>query len=182
MSHLYNVSTVIDSKRHLSMASCPSCGAPGVGGLEGCLSLFGTLGAREFEDPAYFAAHRLTVDAYCLQHPDQYMKSSKSAAAHLAAMCWTMENRRERHMPAALKRWVDGPRVFTRVVPPPPGQRGVLTLLSLADAADAADYEVRAFAWATSAWNAWSAHWPQARRWTAEALSAAPKRVRRPDK
>ena len=30
------------------------------------LSLFGTLGAREFEDPAYFAAHRLTVDAYCL--------------------------------------------------------------------------------------------------------------------
>ena len=37
-----------------SPPACPSCGAPGVGGLEGCLSLFGTFGAREFEDPAYW--------------------------------------------------------------------------------------------------------------------------------
>ena len=37
-----------------SPPACPSCGALGVGGLEGGLSLFGTLGAREFEDPAYW--------------------------------------------------------------------------------------------------------------------------------
>ena len=164
--------------RSPSRPPCPSCGAPGVGGLEGCLSLLGTLGAREFEDPAYFAAHRLTVDAYCLQHPDQYMKSTKSAAAHLAAMCWTMELRRERHMPAALKQRVDGPRTYTRVEPPPPTQRGELTLLSLVGAADAADYEARALEWATSAWNAWAMHWPQARQWVAEAMAEHASRTR----
>ena len=72
-------------------AGCPSCGAPGAGGLDGCLALFGALGAREFSDADYFRMHRLTVDAYCLQHPEQYMVSTKSAAAHLAAMCWSME-------------------------------------------------------------------------------------------
>ena len=154
-----------------SPSPCPSCGAPGVGGLEGCLSLFGTLGAREFEDPAYFGAHRLTVDAYCLQHPELYMKSTKSAAAHLAAMCWTMEHRRERHMPAALKRWVEGPRTYSPVEAPPPARRGELTLLSLVDAASPADYDRRALAWASSAWNAWAIHWPQARQWVAEALA-----------
>lgn len=156
--------------------ACPSCGAPGVGGLDGCLSLFGTLGAREFSDPAYFGAHRVTVDAYCLQHPDQYMKSSKSAAAHLAAMCWTMEHGRTRHLPAALKAWVDGPRIYPRVDPPPPARRGELTLLSLVEAADAAAYEARALAWAASVWEAWAPHWPQARRWVQEALAEQERR------
>jgi hypothetical protein len=71
-------------------AECPSCGAPGVGGLEGCRALLGRR-EREFSDPEYFRAHRLTVDAYSLQHPEQSMKSSKSAAAHLAGMCWSRE-------------------------------------------------------------------------------------------
>lgn len=151
--------------------SCPSCGASGVGGLDGCLTVFGTLGAREFSDPAYFAAHRVSVDAYCLQHPELYMKSSKSAAAHLAAMCWTMEYGRSRHMPSALKQWVDGRRTYTRIAPPPPARRGELTVLSIVDAASPADYEARVLAWATSAWQAWAVHWAQARQWVEEALA-----------
>ena len=151
-------------------AECPSCGAPGVGGLGGCQALFGRLGEREFSDPAYYRAHRLTVDAYCLQHPEQFMKSSKSAAAHLAGMCWSMERGRSLHLPAPLKRWVDGPRSFVRVAPPSPLDRGRVTLLSLVGALDADDYERRALEWARSAWEAWSAHWDQARAWVQEAL------------
>ena len=152
---------------------CPSCGAARVGGLQGCRELFGTLGTREFENRDYFRAHRLTVDAYCLQHPEQYMKSSKSAAAHLSGMCWSLERGRTLHLPPPLKRWVDGPRRYVRVPPPPPGDRGRLTVMSLVGAADAADYERRALEWARSAWQAWSAHWPQARAWVEDALAEA---------
>lgn len=39
-------------------------------GSAGCWAAYGTLLAREYQDPALFAAcHRLTVDAYALQHP-----------------------------------------------------------------------------------------------------------------
>jgi hypothetical protein len=154
-----------------SADGCPSCGAPGVAGLDGCRALFGTLGAREFSNPDYFRAHRLTVDAYCLQHPDEYMKSSKSAAAHLAGMCWSLERGRSLHLPPALKRWVDGPRTYVRVPPPAPRRRGGLTVESLVGAVDPDDYERRALEWARSVWQAWSAHWPQARTWVEEALA-----------
>ncbi|HEX2247938.1 MAG TPA: DUF5946 family protein, partial [Arthrobacter sp.] len=87
---------------------CPDCGAPGVANLDECRALFAEVGAREFANEEFFRVHRLTVDAYCLQHPDAYMGSSKSAAAHLAAMCWSMEYGRTTNLPGALKRWVDG--------------------------------------------------------------------------
>src|SRR5215216_7826173 len=86
---------------------CPSCGAVGVGGLGGCRTVFDELAGREFSDPAFFAAHRLSVDAYSLQHPEQFMKSSKSAAAHLTGMCWSMEYGYSVHLPRPLKNWVD---------------------------------------------------------------------------
>ena len=151
-------------------ADCPSCGASEVGGLHGCRAVFDGLGQREFSDPAYFPMHRLTVDAYSLQHPEQFMKSSKSAAAHLAGMCWSMERGRSLHLPKPLKRWVDGPKRYARVAAPPPGLRGPITVESVVDAADVADYERRVMEWARSAWDAWSTHWDQARVWVEEAL------------
>jgi Family of unknown function (DUF5946) len=83
---------------------CPDCGASGVASQDGCRALLAEVGGREFADEAFFQVHRLTVDAYCLQHPDVYMKSSKSAAAHLAAMCWSMERSRSENLPGVLKR------------------------------------------------------------------------------
>jgi len=152
------------------IADCPSCGAQGVGGLDGCLALFGTLGAREFSDTDYFQLHRLTVDAYCLQHPEQYMKSSKSAAAHLAAMFWSMEIGMSAHMPAPLKLWVDGPKKYVRIPPPSFCERGLITIVDVISAESSEDYETRAWEWAKSAWSAWSGHWDQARAWVQEAI------------
>ncbi len=151
-------------------SDCPSCGAAGVGGLDGCRAVFDRLGEREFSDPDYFRTHRLTVDAYSLQHPEQFMKSSKSAAAHLTGMCWSLERGRSLHLPAPLKRWVDGPRSYVRVAAPPARGRGSITVASMVDASDAADYERLAMEWARSAWAAWAAHWGQARAWVQEAL------------
>ena len=58
---------------------CPGCGArvrdfdgathAYIGAVAGCWELFGEVLAREYEQPAYFAVHHLTVDAYAVQHP-----------------------------------------------------------------------------------------------------------------
>lgn len=154
-------------------ADCPSCGAVGVGGLAGCRALFDKLTEPQFSDRELGPALRLMVDAYSLQHPEEFMRSSKSAAAHLSAMCWSMERGRSSRLPAPLKAWVDGPRTYPCVPPPPSGARGALSLLALVGATDAVDHDRRALAWAESAWEAWSAHWPQARDWVREALAEA---------
>ena len=150
---------------------CPSCGASGVRSAHECQGLFAEMGVREFSDAEYFRSHRLTVDAYCLQHPEHYMVSSKSAATHLTAMCWSFEHGYSLHVPAPIKAWVDGPRAFPRVAAPPPGERGTLTLLHCVEAQDPVDYHRRAREWADSAWQAWSEHWPRARAWVQEALA-----------
>jgi hypothetical protein len=144
---------------------CADCGAPG------CQAAFEAVAAQEFADQAFFRAHRLTVDAYCLQHPDVYMKSSKSAAAHLAGMCWSLEHGRATHLPDVLKRWVDGARTYPRVDPPPPRHRGALTVRHVLGIEDPVLYEQRALEWARSAWQAWAPHHGQARAWVADALA-----------
>jgi hypothetical protein len=48
--------------------------------------LFDEVLSREFGDYRYAREHRLTVDAYSLQHPAEYMRSPKSNAAHLTGM------------------------------------------------------------------------------------------------
>lgn len=48
--------------------------------------------AREFGDYRYGRLHRLTVDSYALQHPEKYMHSAKSFAAHLTGMYAAMEH------------------------------------------------------------------------------------------
>lgn len=150
---------------------CPSCGAESTGGLEGCLQLFKELGSKEFSDPEYFKMHRLSVDAYCLQHPEQYMVSSKSAAAHLTAMCWSMEKGISLHMPKPLKIWVDGARKYNRVEPPPLLGRGKITIVEVLKAKGLDEYERLVWDWAKSAWDAWGNHWEQARSWVQQAIN-----------
>jgi len=153
------------------MFTCPLCSATLVGDIDGCRALFDALASKEFSDPNYFRMHRLSVDAYCLQHPEQYMVSSKSAAAHLAAMCWSMERGLSLHMPKPLKLWVDGPREYIRVLPPPFRERGNITISDAFKATSPEDYEVIVWDWAKSAWNAWSNYWDLARSWVQEAIS-----------
>ncbi|MHB9091486.1 MAG: DUF5946 family protein [Chloroflexota bacterium] len=72
-------------------AACSGCGRVLPGGTEGCQALFQAVGARAVRDLAYARTRLLTVDTYCLQHPDRYCRSAKSLAAHLAGLCWSLE-------------------------------------------------------------------------------------------
>lgn len=52
-----------------------------------CWKMYGEVLAREYQDKKYFEIHRLTVDAYALQHPgNQDRRAIQSVNIHLASL------------------------------------------------------------------------------------------------
>ena len=137
------------------------------GGTDGCQRLVDEFRAREMSElaPSY-AWTRLTVDVYCLQHPDRYCVSAKSLAAHLTGLAWTLEHGVDQGAGLRkLQRSLDG-RV-DRAKPPIPRERGKLTI---ADVTAAHDYTAAVDAWARSTWEAYSPLHETARAWIARAF------------
>jgi hypothetical protein len=85
---------------------CEDCGAAVAQGKTGCLEIFEEILAREFSDYRYGKIHRLTVDAYSLQHPDAYMRSGKSFAAHLTGMCAALEYEESSTVNQTVQQWL----------------------------------------------------------------------------
>ena len=127
---------------------CPECGAPDVRDSAECDLLFKEVVGQEFSQPALFGVHRLTVDAYSLQHPEQYMRSTKSAAAHLAGMCWSLEFGGGPSVSRALSGWLDGAVELPR-------DRGDLTIRHVHEVQGSAEHVDRVKEWAESVWAAW---------------------------
>ncbi|HEX5041879.1 MAG TPA: DUF5946 family protein [Candidatus Polarisedimenticolaceae bacterium] len=149
--------------------SCPACGALAEGGRAACQTLFDEILAREFGDYRYGRVHRLTVDAYALQHPGEYMRSAKSYAAHLTGMCAALEGDSAAATNRAVQQWLGGPKALTRPDHPPPLQRGALTVAHVHDARDPDEHVRRVREWAASTWEAWRGYHGLAREWIAEA-------------
>jgi hypothetical protein len=138
------------------------------GGSEGCQALFDDLTGLHTTDVAYFAIHRLFVDAYCLQH-DPYITSFKSLAAHLAHLCWSLEHGGSRAVPSEpIRAWMERNPALER--PPLPEKRGVVTIADVAAAANAAAHRMAVDLWAKSVWDAYAALQPLARTWVLAAL------------
>ena len=152
-----------------SNETCPDCGAAVAGGRIGCQTLFDEVLAREFSDYRYGRLHRLTVDAYSLQHPAEYMRSGKSYAAHLTGMCAAMESDDARAINEAVQRWLNGSKTFDRPGDPPQGKRGTLTILHVHGARDSDEHFACVREWARSVWDAWHGYHERAREWIAQA-------------
>jgi uncharacterized protein DUF5946 len=150
------------------MESCEGCGLVVEGGTAACQSLFDELRGRQLTTSTY-QIQRLTVDTYCMQHPDRYCVSAKSLAAHLTGLCWALEYSGHPSGLKALQRWLDGPG---RGVEKPvlPAFRGDLTVADVSGALNPEDYAAAIQNWARSTWNAYSALHLVARRWVEEAL------------
>ena len=149
---------------------CPECGGHVTRGRAGCQALFDEVIAREFSDFRYAREHRLTVDAYSLQHPDEYMRSAKSYAAHLTGAYVAIELGSAAENNRAIQQWLSRSTALDRPRQPEPAQRGALTILHVHAATDPDDHLRRVREWAKSAWAAWHAFHPIAQRWTDEAL------------
>lgn len=147
---------------------CGGCGRRVEGGSEGCQTRYEELLARDYEQAAFFAVHRMFVDTYSLQHPERYCRSAKSLAAHLVGLGQILED----GIPAAtgapaLRDWLDGKRELDK--PPLPEARGAITLGDVEGIDEAGAWRVAVQAWAVSTWRAYSELHPLARRWAAEA-------------
>lgn len=128
--------------------------------------------AREYEDVQRFAVHRLTVDAYAVQHPGQCSRqATQSVALHLMSLHGVIERGWScarattflGHAAAARR------EPWPRLAPPP--THFALTVLHALAATDAASHQQRVHAWAESAWRAWAAHHTTVRDWVQETLA-----------
>jgi hypothetical protein len=151
---------------------CPGCGLrlppadgathPYVGASPACWALYSEILAREYGDPAYMAVHRLTVDAYCAQHPGEpERRSIQSVNVHLVGLHLVLD----RGAAGPFARSVIG--AITNVMADrlvwlePPATLGARSVLDVAAARDAAEHGVRVRDWAESVWAAWRPHHPR---------------------
>ncbi|MBW0089853.1 hypothetical protein I4I73_13195 [Pseudonocardia sp. KRD-184] len=115
---------------------------------------FGTVLAREFEDPAYFAVHQLTVAAYRLDHADG--GSDHTVAALLSVLRGCLDDGLEG---ARLRAHVRRTSEQLRAHPPGPVRRvGRPPGTGIADVARARDADEHCAVvrrWAAEVWEAW---------------------------
>ena len=147
------------------MNSCDECGRSIEGGREGCRAQFGHYTARDFSDALFFRSHRLYVDCYTLQHPEQYCVSAKSLAAHLGGLCAILEYGASAATGSpALHRWLDG-NLDALSKPKLPANKGALTLADLPQTDDPEVWAEAMRKWALAVWAAYEPLQPLARQW-----------------
>ena len=127
--------------------------------------MFGEVLAREYSEEAFFRNHRLTVDAYALQHPGQTSPQSiQSVAVHLSSLFLVFENGSEfAEATNLIKRMTKHKEAFFWLEPPID-----LGSVSVRDvwASEGADAHLEAVKkWAASTWAAWRQHHTQVQLW-----------------
>ncbi len=128
-----------------------------------CQEAFDSLLAKDFSDFRYGRAHRLVVDTYSLQHPEKYMISPKSFAAHLTGMCCAMEHENDQDLPRLLQKWLNGKKQLDK--PELLGEMGDLTISHIIGAADGSEHIKLVQEWARDVWSAYSIYHDLARNW-----------------
>jgi len=130
-----------------------------------CWAAYGEVLAREYSDPAYFQVHRLSVDAYAVQHPGHpNPQAIQSVAVHLIRLCLLLERGlpMERANAAMLKA---SEREELYVWLEPPASRGSVTVAEVLEAQGVEAHMAAVRRWAESAWAAWSPHHATVRSW-----------------
>jgi hypothetical protein len=149
--------------------ACHGCGWQVEGGFAGCRARFEEAIARDFSNPLYFRSHRLTVDTYCLQHPDEYCASAKSLAAHLAGLCDILEKGASAASGSAkLQQWLNGNRDISK--PEMPRERGSITIGDLPFEAEPGPWADAVRRWADETWRAYEPLHALARQWLGLAM------------
>lgn len=161
----------------VQLERCVGCGAlvprtdgpthPYIGASPGCWAIFGEILAKEYGEWRYPAVHRLTVDAYAVQHPGTPSRRSiQSVAVHLVSLFLVLERGYDfRAATRAKNRVLRYRDRFVWLDPPP--SLGEMTVLDVHMAGDLAEHAELVQQWAGLVWEAWSPHHDTVRRWAA---------------
>ncbi len=144
----------IDGPVHRYMKSSP-----------GCWAVYGEVLAREYSNADYFAVHRLTVDAYAVQHPGSKDRQSiHSIGVHLIRLCLFLEHglTAERANDAMLEA-AKNKHTFTWLEPPT--CLGEITAADIAKTNSVDEHKALVKEWAQCVWDAWSCHHGIVRKW-----------------
>jgi hypothetical protein len=156
---------------------CPGCRAllsgvdgpthPYLGASAACWAVYGEVLAREYGEYGYPSFHRLTVDAYGIQHPGTPSRRSiQSVAVHLVSLYLVLERGKSSEQATkGIRRALGHQSGFVWLEPP--STLGDLTILDVQSATDIVQHETAVKHWADSVWQAWSPHHQTVRRWAA---------------
>lgn len=140
---------------HRYMLSSPACWAG-----------FGAIMAAEYADQTLTPVHRLSVDAFAVQHPGNGSRQAiQSVGLHLARLYMQIEGGLD---PAAANAFMlrAGKRKAELQYLGPPA-KFQLTVSDVAPFAGTLDHPLKVRAWAQSAWAAWAPQHQTVRRWAA---------------
>lgn len=131
----------------------------------GCWATYGEVLAWEYSDQAYFQVHRLTVDAYAVQHPGHpSAQSIQSVAVHLISLCLALVHNVDlQRATAAIQMAVKIKGRFVWLTPP--SSLGSFTIADVHKAQDVEEHMHLVRTWADSVWSAWSPHHATIHAW-----------------
>lgn len=144
----------VDGPTHAYMESTP-----------GCWAAYGRVLAAEYQGRAHIDVHRLTVDAYAVQHPGRPSRQAiQSVGVHLVRLCLfherglTAESANAAMLAAARHKadyhWLE-----------PPASLGALTVADVERQDDVASHARAVRDWAAQMWAVWSPHHATVRGW-----------------
>lgn len=131
----------------------------------GCWAAYGRVLAREYQDQRYFPVHRLTVDAYAVQHPGVPSRQSiQSVGVHLVRLCLFLEQGlTPERANAAMLAAAQHKQQYHWLEPPP--SLGSLTVADVEAAAGVDEHLSLVQRWAAQMWQVWSPHHATVRAW-----------------
>jgi hypothetical protein len=163
-------------KEAAKLVPCFSCGAlaPDMEGSThkyvlsspGGWALYGQILARDYSEYNYPPIHRLVVDAYAVQHPGKPMRQAiQSVTVHLIGLYLSLEKGMEaKQVTRAIGRATQFSNQFVWL--DPPKSMGSITVAEVVKTKTLDEYESLGRDWAVSAWEAWSIHHAQIRKWS----------------
>jgi hypothetical protein len=122
----------------------------------GCWKIYCDILAKEYGEWRYPPIHRLTVDAYTVQHPGrQTLQTAQSVTVHLISMYLVLERGYDFQQATEVMGRVIKEHKKDFVWLNPPDNRGDITVLDVSKARDLEEHTGMVKQWALSAWHAW---------------------------
>ncbi len=154
------------------MSVCPQCGVDlpehdgpihrYFGASPACWAAYGKVLDREYSDPAFFKNHRMTVDAYALQHPgDKSPQAVQSINIHLISTTLIFKHNAKPDraliaMQKISKASKKNSTLFNWLNPPI--SLGKITVMDLVHITQLNEHLKQVETWAHCAWQAWANH------------------------